>query len=101
MAALNGTQHAVTVLSPTAFAIGDTRDLDVYTGGGIVAQLPRKRCAPRRRTPTLTVPSVLQFQSLDEQLHAPHVLDIDFGKMGAPHNILLGFLAADAFQKQA
>ena len=45
MAALNGSLHAVTVLSPTQFTIGDTSGMGAHTAGGVVAQLPRKRQA--------------------------------------------------------
>ena len=40
----------------------------------------------------------MQFQSFEQQLSAPRILDVDFGKIGAPQNILLAFLAADAYQ---
>jgi ubiquitin-activating enzyme E1-like protein 2 len=81
---LNRTERTVTVLSPTSFAIGDTRHCaKPYAGHGLATVVKQ--------------PTRIAFESLEKQLGAPSLLTADYAKLDAPRQILLGWQALDAF----
>ena len=84
MGELNSGTHAVKVLSPYSFSIGDTSGYADYTAGGVVCQLHR--------------PKTLDFKSLSQQLVDPALLVVDFVKCESPGQTLLGYRALSAFQ---
>jgi ubiquitin-activating enzyme E1 len=84
MPELNCTERTVKVLSPTEFAIGDTRACaKPYAGHGLATPVKQ--------------PVTLTFEPLEQQLRAPALLTADFAKLDAPRQIFFGLQALDAF----
>lgn len=85
MTALNGKRCPVEVLTPYKFTIGDTSSdgFQPYESGGIVVQVK--------------IPTRVNFNSLESELHRPSLVIPDLAKMTAPGNLHLGILALSQF----
>eukprot|EP01102_Stenamoeba_stenopodia_P009142 TRINITY_DN2682_c0_g1_i3.p1 TRINITY_DN2682_c0_g1~~TRINITY_DN2682_c0_g1_i3.p1 ORF type:complete len:1013 (-),score=251.98 TRINITY_DN2682_c0_g1_i3:98-3136(-) len=83
MTEINGTHHAVKVISPTSFAIGDTSAFGDYERDGAVVQVK-----------TVVKHSFLRMA---ESLEKPELNIVDFAKMENSQQLHIGFQALHAF----
>ena len=106
MTELNHTQHAIKVLGPYTFSIGDTSGFSTYSHDGIIKQVkPKKELHFVRFFPPSLIAAYFKYSTeplslyisikkrLRESIEAPTFTDTDFGGPNQPIQLHLAFLA--------
>lgn len=82
----DGKVYEVKVTGPFGFNIGDVSGLGTYTRGGVFTQVKQ--------------PSVMKFESLEEQIKNPESIISDYSKFDRPNDLHVGFLALHGFRNK-